>query len=245
MSAPGYDLSRFGLTFLGSLIAIIFFENTVYAQEIIKSEAIIPDSIITERIDHIQAAFNRDQPVARVWLYVWRGLFTGMAGLQTYDAVRTSEQRTYNIIGASESFLALATLFISPFDACGSGNDLRVLPENTVTERRVKLSKAETWLERNSRQELFGRSYSNHLLNGGIALAGGCIVAANDGYRLGLLSLTSSFIAGEIQIWTQSVAAIEANKSYKKMYKNDAVNNNKVDWFVGTSPSGFVAGVHF
>ena len=227
------------ILYLFAFISVLLCENTVYAQE--ANKATLSVSNVKERINFIQASFDRSQFRSKIWAYSWMSIYAGLASYQTYDAVKTRELRTYNIVGASESILALLMIVAYPFNAVSSGDDLRIFPEKTIKEQEDKLDIAETWLDRNSREQMFGISCFNHLLNVGVALAGGSIVLARDGCKYGLISGVSSIIVSEIQIWTQPTDAIAANRSYKREYKDDNTNYNKIiHWFICASPCRFM-----
>ena len=56
------------------------------------------ESNISERIDFIQKSFDKGQTPALVWSYTWMGINGVGAGVQTYQAIRSSQNRVFNIV---------------------------------------------------------------------------------------------------------------------------------------------------
>jgi len=221
---------------------LCFVSNMACAQEgDIKSS----ESNISERINFIQTSFDKGQTSAMVWSHTWMGVYGALTGLQTYQAMNSGHQRAYNIVGASESFLGLAMLTVNPFHACSSGSDLRRIPESTLEEQKNKLDKAESWLERNYKQEKLGRSWLNHVAVLAVGVIGGGIVWHNNGHKSGMTSALTSFAVSEVQIWTQPTRGISDYNDYHSKYKGSDNGIREKNYFIAASPNGFVAGIYF
>ena len=125
--------------------------------------------------------------------------------------------RVSNIVGASEAFLGLAMFIVDPFHARSSGSDLREIAGSTPEEQKNKLDKAENWLERNYKQEKFGRSWLTHVGNLVLGIIGAGIVWHYEGRKNALINGLSGIAGGELLIWTQPTRGI-------KDYMNIAIN---------------------
>ena len=225
------------------LVFILFFVcNIVYSQE---SNLKNPESKIGERIDFIQASFDKGQTRAEVWSYGWIGLYGAATGIQTYLAISSGHNRVSNIVGASESLLGLAMFIVDPFHARSSGSDLREIPGGTPEEQKNKLDKAENWLERNYKQEKLGSSWLSHVGVLAVSIIGAGIVWHYNGSKNGIISALSNVAGGEVLIWTQPTRGIKDYNDYHSKYKNayDGIPERK--YFIAPSPNGFVAGLYF
>jgi len=178
------------------------------------------ESSIKERIDFIQASFDKGQPRAKLWSYTWSAVYGAATGVQTYQAVNSRHDRVSNIVGASESLLGGAALIVDPFHARSSGSDLRQIPESTLEEQKVKLEKAENLLERNYKEERFGRSWLSHagVLVIGIIAAG--IVWHYEGRKNALINGLGALVGGELLIWTQPTRGIRDYDEYHAKYRD-------------------------
>ena len=224
------------------LLMLFLAGNTVYAQETDSKDS---DPKIIERINFIQTSFDKGETRAKAWSYTWTGVYGALTGLQTFQAVHTRHDRTSNIVGASQSLLGLAVLIVDPFHARSSGSDLREIPGNTPEEQQHKLDRAESWLERNYKQEKFGRSWPNHVIALAVTIIGGGIVWHNNGSKNGMTTILTGIVASEVQIWTQPTRSITDYNEYRRKY-NDAYHSvPDKKYFITPSLNGFVAGVYF
>jgi hypothetical protein len=216
--------------------------NTVYAQETDSKDS---DPKIIERINFIQTSFDKGETRAKTWSYTWTGVYGALTGYQTFQAVHTRHDRTSNIVGASQSLLGLAVLIVDPFHARSSGSDLREIPGNTPEEQQHKLDRAESWLERNYKQEKFGRSWPNHVIALAVTIIGGGIVWHNNGSKNGMTTILTGIVASEVQIWTQPTRSITDYNEYRRNYKGVYHSIFEKKYFIAPSLNGFVAGVYF
>jgi len=202
-------------------------------------------SNIKERIDFIQASFDKGQPRAKLWLYTWLAINGAATGIQTYQAISSSQNRAFNIVGASQAFLGLAVMTVYPLHACSSGDDLRKLPESTPDEQKNKLDKAESWLERNYKQEKLGRSWLSHLGVLAVSMIGAGIVYHYDGSKNGLISALSNVAGGELLIWTQPTRSVKDYNNYHSKYEDASGSIPERKFFIAPSRNGIVVGVYF
>jgi len=225
----------------------IGFIQTSIDKDQTRTEADLKDSEtdIKERIDFIQASFDKGQPRAKLWSYGWMGVYGAATVGQAYQAVRNSNNRTFNIVGASESFLGFAVMAIYPLYASSSGSHLRKLPESTPDELRNKLDKGENWLEKSYQQEKIGRSWLTHVGSIVVSLIGAGIVWHYDGSKNGIISALSGIAGGEILIWTQPTKSIKDYEDYRRKYKDPYSGIIEKKYFIAPSPNGFVVGVRF
>lgn len=224
------------------LFMLLLTGSAVYAGE---TDPKVPDSDISERINFIQTSFDKAEARAKAWSYAWTGIYGALTGYQTFQALHTHQDRTSNIVGASQSLLALTVLIVDPFHACSSASDLREIPENTPEERRQKLDMAERWLERNYKQEKLGRSWPNHIIALAVNIIGGAIVWHNNGSKDGMTSILTGMAASEIQIWTQPTRGMTDYNDYRSKYKGAKNSIPEKKYFIAPSLNGFVAGVYF
>jgi hypothetical protein len=225
------------------LLLIIFLSGSIVCAQ--ESDLKAVDSDISERIHFIQTCFDKGQTSGKVWSYGWIGFYGALIGLQGIPVISTDHNRLTNIVGASESLLGLAVLIIDPFHARSSGDDLKALPQSTPEELKLKLQKAESWLERNYKQEKLGRSWLIHAgVVAGSMLEGGA-VWHDDGFKSGIISFLAGVAVGEIQIWTQPTRSIRDYNDYHNKYKGAYHNVPKTKYFIAPSANGIVAGVYF
>jgi hypothetical protein len=203
------------------------------------------ESNISERIDFIQASFDKGQTRAKVWSYTWIAINGAATGIQTYEAISSGHNRVSNIVGASEAFLGLAMFIVDPFHARSSGSDLREIPGGTPEEQKYKLDKAENWLERNYKQEKFGRSWLTHVGNLVLGIIGAGIVWHYEGRKNALINGLGAIAGGELLIWTQPTRGIKDYKEYRNKYKSAYDDIPEKKYFIAPSPNGFVVGVYF
>ncbi len=224
------------------LVSSLFLpDSNVCAQE---SARRIWESSINERIDFIQRSFDVNKVRARVWSYGWIGI-DAAGSLQAIPAIFSGYQRTSNIVAASESLLGLAVQLIYPFHAKTSARDLRKLPEDTAGQLEFKLKKAEDWLERDYRQEQFGRSWINHVGAFAVGMIGGGIIWRNDGPQNGIANALVCIVMGELQIWTQPTQGITDYNNYHRKYKNSHSGISGARFSIAPSQNGIVAELRF
>ncbi len=203
------------------------------------------ESNIKERIDFIQASFDEGQARAKLWSYTWTAVYGVATGVQTYQAISNRHNRVSNIVGSSESLLGVAALMVDPFHARSSGSDLRGISESTPAELKDKLDKAETWLERNYKQEKLGTSWLTHVGVLVVGIIGAGIVWHYEGRNNALINGLGAIAGGELLIWTQPTRGIKDFHDYHNKYKDayDGIPEKK--YFIIPSLRGFVAGVYF
>ncbi len=200
---------------------------------------------IKEKIDFIQASFDKGQTRAKVWSYGWLGIYGIATGGQTYQAIRSSRDRAFNIVGASESLLGLTVMTVYPFYASSSGSKLRKLPESTPDELKNKLDRAESLLEKSNQQEKLGRSWLTHAGVLAVSLIGAGVVWHYDGPKNGMISALTSVAGGEALIWTQPTESVRDYNGYRRKYGDPHTSVIEKKYFIAPSPNGFVVGVYF
>ncbi len=203
------------------------------------------ESNVKERIDFIQASFDKGQSRAKLWSYGWTAVYGAATIAQTAQAISSRDDRVSNIVGASESLLGVAALLIDPFHARSSGSDLREIPESTPEEQKAKLERAENWLERNYKQEKLGRSWLSHLGVLVVGVIGAGIVWHYEGRNNALINGIGTIVGGELLIWTQPTRGIKDYNDYHSKYKDAYDRIPEKKYFIAPSSNGFVAGVYF
>ena len=224
------------------LFMLLLIGNAVYAQEAAPKAS---DSNISERINFIQTSFDKGETSAKAWSYTWTGLYGALTGLQTFQVLYSRHDRASTIVNASQSLFGVAVMIVDPFHARSSGSDLRKMPGNTPEEQQHKLDMAERWLERNYKQEKFGRSWTTHLLGVAVSIIGGGIAWHNNGSKNGITTMLSGIAVSEIQIWTQPTRGMSDYNEYRRKYKPAYPDIPEKKYFIAPSLNGFVAGVIF
>ncbi len=228
-------------------VATIDFIQTSLNKGQIRIEADLKSSEanLKERIDFIQTSFDKGQPRAKLWSYGWTALYGAATVAQTVQAISTRDDRVSNIVGASESLLGVVALIVDPFHARSSGSDLRQIPESTLEEQKLKLEKAENWLERNYKQEKLGRSWLTHVGVLVVGIIGAGIVWHYEGRNNALVNGLGTVIGGELLIWTQPTRGIKDYGEYHAKYKDGYNGIPEKKYFIAPTSKGFVAGMYF
>ncbi len=225
----------------------IDFVQTYFSKSQIRIEANLrsSESNIKERIDFIQASFDKGQSRAKLWSYGWTAVYGAATVAQTFEAIRSHDDRVSNIVGASESLLGVGALVIDPFHARSSGSDLRKIPESTPEEQQSKLDMAENWLERNYKQEKFGRSWLTHVGVLVVGIIGAGVIWHYEGRNNALINGLSTIAGGELLIWTQPTKGIKDYHEYDTKYKDAHSGIPEKKYFIAPTANGLVAGVYF
>ena len=233
---------------LAALVVLIWlFPAQQFAQS--PASDSLTNTQILERTGSIQNIFDQGESAARWWSFGWISIYSGLTIYSASAAVYLDkEDQGKNFVGAGKSMLALSLLVLQPFHARHSAGDLRSLPEATPSDRREKLQTAETWLERNSRQQQKGTSLLRHTVNFLVQVAGGIITwKVDNSVANGVESMLVGLAVSEACILTQPTSGIDGYRSYRQKYGLVGAKSqpDEVPWFVAAYPGGVVAGMYF
>jgi hypothetical protein len=218
-----------------SVFLIVFFSlAAAFAQE----TAALPDDQVKERLSFVEKALRAAQPRAKTWWYGWIAGYSAGAIVQGALAkahwndtkliesfsgplqVRDRDFAEDMLVGGVTCALGAGGLLISPFVPAYGPNQLRLMPEATLEERRLKLQKAEELLRRCARREKDGRGWVTQLLNLGVNAAAGIVtVAAFDRpWSDGALTFAIGEAVSLLTIYTQPRQAIRDLNNYEVKY---------------------------
>ncbi len=221
------------------LFLFILFTNT-YAQSVTASD----DKDITERLNFIQNQMNEEKFYATFWTCGWTAFNGGSSAYFYYIAAKTNNKAdkvTNNVIAIGSTIATIGNI-VAPMVSMYAPYFLDDMPDRTYAEKAVKLKKAEDYLEDGSTLEVFGRSWIAHSINVVTSSAAAFIVGyeyrktmkdyGKNPNREALIIFCECFLSGELQIWSQPMQLVSAEKEYNQRYHKSDNNENKVTFFV-------------
>jgi hypothetical protein len=213
--------------------------------EISRSQDIIPDSLVRERIQVIENMLDNGKKNANIWWYGWLvgyGTATIAQGAVFLYSDKLSTRQDMGL-GAFTTILGMGSQLIDPMVPGYASEYLEEISEGTPEENLVKLSEAEKLLEECAKREKEGRSWKIQALDGAVNLGCGMIVWL--GFKRSLLESFANVALNtaicEAQIFTQPTRAIKDYDRYCKEYKS---NQNliycepKISWSFYIVPGG-------
>ncbi len=243
----------------------LFSLSTAYAQE----TAALSDDEVKERLGFIENALRSAQPRARTWWYGWIAGYSAGAIVQGSLAIAhwndvKSDPNSPNgpkvrdrdfaedmLVGSGTLALGVGGLLIDPFLPATSAKKLRLIPEATPEERRLKLLQAEELLRRCARREKDGRGWKTHLLNIGANAAAGLVttLAFHRKWYDGLVTFAVGETVSLSNIFTQPRRAIRDLEDYEagsfKRREASFSEPPQRQWEIAVSPSGLSLAFRF
>jgi hypothetical protein len=223
------------------LIVLIFcfLDSTLSAQNV------IPDSLITERIQYIKNTLQHDKANTKSWWYGWLGTYGAATigqGL-VYFATNDKGTRQDMALGAATTLLGATGQFISPLIPRNQPKQLDSISATTGIERLNKLTVAEKVFEECALREKLARSWKNHAICSAVNLSGGLItwLGFKRSFSAGVGYFVLNSAITETQIWTQPTLA---RRNYKKYHQKSLENEEgisylpKVNWYLEAYPGG-------
>jgi len=205
----------------------------------------IPDSLVKERIDHIQNSLNEGKPAAKLWWNGWLYGYSAATVVQGAVFISSDELKTRQdmALGAATTLVGAVGQLIMPMTPASAPGKLALIPGDTPEERINKLKKAEELFEASSKREKDGRSWKMHALSSAINLSSGMItwLGFDRTIKAGLINFAINEVITEAQIWTQPTRAIKDYKVYCERYKSglpSALYKPKAQLFVNAFPGG-------
>ncbi len=187
------------------------------------------------RLGFIAQALAAAQPRARTWWYGWIAGYSagtvvswGLAKAHWKDSkpdpanpdgprIRDREFAEDMLVGGATFALGVGGLMISPFTPASAAAKLKLLPEETPDNRRIKLLRAEELLRQCAKREKEGRGWLTHLLNIGVNAAAGVVtsVAFDRPWTDGLVTFAVGESVSLLNIFTQPTRAIRDLEAYE------------------------------
>ena len=159
------------------------------------------------RLARLHAALDADELHVQIWWYGWSGLFAGAGGVQTGLAVLSNDSafRTQNLVSATDSWLAVAGMALTPVKP---GQRWDLLADAPV-DIRLKLAEAE--LRDRARRERQVGGWLDHALCAVVAVGSSAYLWLHEKQPGGALMVgLSDLVIGEIQLLTVPHAAVHA-----------------------------------
>lgn len=226
---------------------------TAYAQESVS----LSDEQVKDRLDFIENALHSAQPRARAWWYGWIGAYSAGAivmGSLSAANWNTKDKRDFAedmLVGSATFALGVGGLLIDPFVPAYASRKMRLMPESSPEERRVKLLNAERLLRECARREKDGRGWLTHLLNLGANIAGGLVTVYvfDRSWSEGLLTIALGESVSLMNIYTQPRRAIRDLHNYEIKYLGKQgvpiTEPGEGHWFFSVYPCGFSVRLQF
>jgi hypothetical protein len=241
---------RFCLVFFMLFVSLC----AAYAQE----TAGLSDEQLKERLSFIETALRSARPHAQTWWYGWiAGYSAGaivQAGLSAANWNKKDSNREFAedmLVGSVTCALGVGGLLIKPFAPAYGAKRLRLMPEGTPEERRVKLLKAEELLRECAQREREGQGWLTHLLNIGVNIAGGLVTvfAFDRPWSDGFITFVTNEAVSLLNIYTQPRRAVRDLNKYETKYLSGqgiyTKEPGKRKWFFSVYLGGFSVGTRF
>ena len=233
---------KFSLSTTGTLFFLLLFQFQ-FSQVAAQNE--IPDSLVKERINHIQSILDAGKPASKLWWNAWLYGYSAATIVQGSVFLASNELKTRQdmALGAATSLVGAVGQLIMPMTPAKAPGKLALIPGDTPEERINKLNKAEELSEASATREKDGRSWQMHVVSSAINLSSGMItwLGFNRTIQSGLINFAINEVITETQIWTQPTRAIKEYEKYCEKYKNglpSAKNKPKSQLFVNAFPGG-------
>ena len=184
----------------------------------------IPDSLVNERINHIQNMLEQGKPAANLWWNAWLYGYSAATVVQGAVFLSSDQLKTRQdmALGAATTLVGAVGQLIMPMTPAKAPARLALVPGETSEERIIKLNKAEELFEASAKREKDGRSWKMHAASSAINLSSGLItwLGFDRTIQSGLINFAINEAITEAQIWTQPTRAIKDYKIYCEKYKN-------------------------
>ncbi|MCC6215697.1 MAG: hypothetical protein IT376_12605 [Polyangiaceae bacterium] len=174
------------------------------------------DRAVVERLARIERVLAAEAPAARAWRTSWLVTYGGLTAVQGAGALVLEDRgRSIDLaVGAAKSALGFGAVLLRPWSPVTAVARLRALPEGTPAERRAKLREAERLLDEAAADEERGVGWLARIAGNVVNLAGMTyLFIAHQRYASGWLSLPTGLAVGELQLRTQPVGAMRAQRS--------------------------------
>jgi len=212
----------------------------------------IPDSLVKERINHIQNMLDQGKPAAKLWWNAWLYGYSAATVVQGAVFMSSDELKTRQdmALGAATTLVGAVGQLVMPMTPASAPGKLALIPGDTPDERINKLRKAEELFAASASREKDGRSWKMHAASSAVNISSGLItwLGFERTIQAGLVNFAINEVITETQIWTQPIRAIKDYKHYCEKYKSglpQVSNKLKTSFFVSAYPGGLALRVVF
>jgi hypothetical protein len=202
--------------------------------------ACAPDT--AARLGFIEDRLDAGRSYARYWWGGWTG-FYGIGTVVTSVQAATEDdrgERANDVVSAAKAAFGTARLLYAPPAARKGAAALRALPVSGEDECRRRLARGEELLRASAAEAGARYSWTRHLANVGINVAGGLIVA--EGFDEPGSAWTSAGIGigvGEAMLWSHPWRARADLAEYERRFPADGVPRPApVSWELVPCPGG-------
>lgn len=176
------------------------------------------------RYDRIQRSFEAEQSQARWWRYGWMAFYGANAAYSYGDAATTKNPVNHLVggVAGTQALIGVLGLALTPLPATHAATTLRAMPSESAEDREKRLKEAEALLKVSAETENDGRSWIMHAANFLVAGAGAATIRYSYGKRIeeaggsapeqATINFWSSFLVGELQIWTQPTRSLQTQR---------------------------------
>jgi hypothetical protein len=213
------------------------------------------DPSVSEKYNYILGQFRDEQFNAALWTGGWTVFNGGSAAFFIYKGCheRNKASQVNDVVIGAGSGLACIGNIATPMVSIYAPLFLQNRPDGTAEEREGNLSRAEDYLRSGSNLEEFGQSWIAHTLNFATSTAGALVVGVayrdtmrryhkNPDREAGIMFL-ECFLSGEIQILTQPMKLVTAQREYQNRYGRGGSQDHNMSFFVIPTGAGMIAGI--
>ncbi|NLE48749.1 MAG: hypothetical protein GX614_10130 [Sandaracinaceae bacterium] len=180
---------------------------------------------IDYRLRWIERHFAEHERYSKIWWWGWLSVmgaaaishavaFFAIPDQPTQNEYRMLRERMFiNAVGAT---FTTGQMSILAMTSAHAPRKLRKMPANTVEEKRTKLHRAVTLLERSSERQILGKGAHAHAAGIGWAIGTGTYLTVRDHDALTLAqAFVLPLVVVQGRIFTQPRAAIRAYEQYR------------------------------
>ncbi len=244
----GFDETSYISNFITLLLFILF---TFYFLPLL-AQSEISDSLVLDRIQHIQKTLSKDKRDTQFWWYGWLfGYGAATIGQGTIAYLSHSKSTKQDmILGAGTTSLGVIGQFTSPVIPNNVSDSLEHFSEDNPENLLIKIDRAEELMEKVAYSEKVGRSWKTHAVCSVVNLSSGLITWLGFKRTIwdGVANFAFNTAITELQIWTQPNRAMKDYKSGCRRYKEcEKVKNWAYNpkWSVGIGPGTFIVKFEF
>ena len=175
-----------------------------------------------ERIDFIQAGFDKAEKPTKIWFAIWLSGYSAAALGQGLGAifVNDSQLRANFIVGGTSALIAALAMVIAPPPSAWAGKKLRSAPNDDL---EAKLSLGEKLLRDASAAEIFQRGWLSHVMCAAVSVASWLVLwlafkLPVDGALAGIASMHIALA----QVYSRPIYGMITAKDYERRFGGPA-----------------------
>jgi hypothetical protein len=200
------------------------------------------DTEIDWRLGFIHDRLEQSRRPAAIWHWSWSAIGVGTLAWQVVEAEQDSDtdDRGQAITEASKAFIGLVDLYwLRPMKARFGADELRNLPQATLSQKLAKLKKSEEILKRNAARAEHRYGWQVHVGNALLNFAGaGAIWATGGGTSDALISAFSGIAGGELMFWTEPQGPRRDLADYRRLTGGTSMVESAREWHFVARPGG-------